>query len=552
MDVRYATSGEPRRDAFFDVWEGRDQNTGEPVLVHRLRESCGLEEPALRELVKEAGRASSLLHPHIVAVREARYEEGRPVVITALPRGQRLDSALAGGALRASRVARLSAHLCEGLAYAHERGVWHGGLTPSQVYLSQEREAEIAGFGTLGALARHPETTAYVRRQRVAFISPEEARGGTPIASSDIYALGVMLFRMATGRLPFVGPDPLAVARAHCEQPAPRPSEWAPGLPEALERCIVVALEKDPARRYASVKDLLLELRRIADDLEREEARAETQMAEAAMRLPEEALTRREAAKALTWVLGRGLLGLLLTLAGTLGAVTLVFLLLASPRHEVVVPDVIGMSEEEAKERLAPLGLELVAADEEYSEEVPPGGIARMITPYAGKKVRRGRQVRVSISRGRRKLRVPHVVDLDVDEAKKKIEAAELRAGQIVQEHSSMVPEGIVLRQQPGEGTRVPEGTALRLVVSKGPKELPRRDPDKMYSFLVKVRVPEGGEAHRVRIDVEDEDGATRMVYSELHLGGELAERKVVGKGNFVVRVYLDDELVREVKTGGE
>jgi len=552
MDSRYQTSGEPRREAFFDVWEGRDGDTSERVLMHVLRETCGQDEGGLREIAQEAERANRLLHPHIVAVRAVRLEEGRPVVITGVPRGESLESVLAAGALRPSVVARWGAHLCEALAYAHERGVCHGALTPGQVHLSGEKEVEIAGFGTLGALARCQGTTAYVRRQRVAFISPEEARGGIPAASSDIYALGVILFRMATGRLPFVGPDALAVARAHCEEPTPRPSEWAPGVPGALERCIVVALEKQPAHRYASAKELLLELRSIAEELEREEARAEQPRAPAALQLPEEALPRREAARALTWEVGRAVLWLLLTVAGGLLGVSLVFLVLASPEPEVRVPDVTGMTEQEAKQRLEPMGLQVVVADQEYSDKVAAGRIASMITPYADKTVRRGRQVRVSLSQGPRKLRVPYVVDLDLEAAKKSIKAEELSTGKIVKEHSNMAPQGIVLRQEPAGGTWVADDTAVRLVVSEGPEQLPPRDPNKLYSYVVRVRVPAGEQAHRVRIDVEDEGGEARTVYSELRLGGDVVEETAVGKGNFVVRVYLDDELVREVKTGGE
>lgn len=552
MGPRYETSGERTSDAFFDVFQGGDRDTGEPVLVHVLRETCGLAEAELRQVAEEAEYATRLLHPHIVATRAVRFEEGRPVVISGLPRGESLESALEAGPMRASAVARLGTHVCEALAYAHERGVCHGALSPAHIHPSGEKQAEVSGFGTWGALSRHRGAAAYVRRQRVAYISPEEARGEPPGASADIYALGVILFQMATGGVPFTSGDPLVVARAHCQEPPPRPSEWAPGLPAALERCIIVALEKNPAHRYASAKELLLELRRIAEDLEREEAAAEAQMAQVVAELPEEPLEWKEAARGVTWVLGRGVLGLLVILAGALGATSLVFLVLASPQPEVSVPDVTGMSLEEAEQLVEPLGLDLVAADEEYSDEVPAGAIARMITPYAGKKVRRGRQVRVSVSRGERKLPVPYLVDLDLDGAKEKLKAADLPLGKVVKEHNSMTPKGIVLRQQPEGGSRVPEGSTVSLVVSEGPEELPKLDPDKMYSYKVRVRVPPGEGTHRVRIDVEDEGGATRMAYSELHAAGDQVTETVAGKGSAVVRVYVDDELVQETRTGQE
>jgi len=172
-----------------------------------------------------------------------------------------------------------------------------------------------------------------------------------------------------------------------------------------------------------------------------------------------------------------------------------------------------------------------------------------MIAPYAGKRVRRGRQVRVAVSKGARDVRVPNVRDLTVEEAKQELEKANLRVAEPTEErrHDS-APKGHVIEQTPEAGAVVPEGTQVSLIRSAGQGQRPRVRPDTVSWYKVKVTVPVGDTTQRVRIEVENRDGSVYVAHDELHLRGHVAEADVQGVGAFTIRVYVNDELQREIR----
>ncbi len=549
MDARYEIGGEPERDAFFDVYAGRDRGTGDPVCAYLLRENCGLSPPEFRNLAASGQPLQQLLHPHIVRVRAATVQDERLAVVTDRPLGRPLSERLARGPLPAYTAVRIATHLCEALAYAHERGLVHGALRPECIHVDDEQQVQVADFGSWGLLARCEATTAYVRRYRAAYMSPEEARGNVPDAAADVYSAGVILYRALAGRLPFEADSPIDLARAHVSAEPLSLSSVVRAAPPALERVVLLALEKDPSRRFTSAKDLLRELRQLGRQLP-----PPPEAPPARVAAPAEQAPPKEAALNVARVLGRGLLGLAGIVGATLLAYAAIFFwLLYTHRSEVVVPDITGMTVAEATAAARKRGLKLVPAFEEYTTDVPAGRIVRMITPYADKRVGQGREIRVVVSKGVRKLVVPDVVDLRTEDAKKMIAEAKLKLGEVSEVHDELVPAKHIIRQSPRAGLRIPEGTQVSLVASKGPKEKPTRDPDEVYPYVVIVRVPtDSPELRRVRVDVEDPDGTMRTVYSQLHRGGEEVRETVAGRGEYRIQVYLDDELVREVETGEE
>ena len=551
MDVRYEITGAAERNVFFDVRHGRDRASGDRVQVHVLRESCGLSPERLEALAAQAAGLRSLAHPHIVSVRAAVCQGGQLTVATDEPQGAPLTERLVRGPLSPYEAVRIGTHLCEALAYAHERGLVHGALRPECIYAGAEDDVQVGDFGTWGLLAATAETTAFVRRYRAAYISPEEARGQVPTEASDVYSLGVILYRALAGRLPFQSANPLELARAHvASAPAPL-SAAAPTVPPALERAVLLTLEKDPARRFGSARELLKELRQLGRQLQ---PPPEPPPPPPVAAPREEPLPPREAVLSLGRVVGRSVLWLTATVGVTLGAFALVFFwLLYTHRAEVVVPDTTGMTVQEATAAAARRGLKLVPVLEEYTADVPAGRIVRMITPYPDKRVGQGRELRVVVSKGVRKLLVPDVTDLPREDATKMIARAKLKLGTVTEAEDELVPAKHVIRQTPGAGERVPEGTVVSLTVSKGPKEKPKRDPNEVYPYVVVVRVPKDSpELRQVRIDIEDPDGSMRTVYSQWQAGGEEVRETVAGRGAYKIQVYLDDELVREVKTGEE
>jgi serine/threonine-protein kinase len=542
-------------DRLFEVYEARDRfAAGQVVLLWVLSEHLGLSAEQLQQVARESRRAARLNHPHVASVIESGIDHGRLYILTELLACETLESRLRDGQpMPAGQAVRLAMHVCEALCYAHERGIVHGALSTASVRLPADGAVKLEDCATVGALARCEATAGYARRVRAHFISPEQARGALPGPGSDIYALGVILFRMLSGRFPFPGEDALEVARAHCVAPVPNIHDLNPRVPPPVARLVARTLAKDPEERYASARELLVELRRLAPP---EPAAPPVPVAAPpAAPEPEEAepLTRWAAAKVATWSLVRFSLQVLLAVAAAVVAVTLVFVwLFSTPRAAVRVPSVVGMDEVEAASALRARGLDLVVAGEVYSGDVPSGRIARMVSPYAGKEVREGRQVRVLVSKGPRGVQVPPVSGLRLEEATAALEKAGLSTGSVEKRRSATVREGRVVRTAPAAGAWVPSKTAVTLTVSEGPPENVQMDPDREVSFRVGVTVPGGPRSHRVEIDAVDTEGRRHTLHDELHSPGQRFEQVVTGRGWVVLRVYVDQELVREVRPEGE
>ncbi len=231
----------------FDVVEAEDTTSHDVVRLSLVGTTWEDAATLLPHVADQARRAEELIHPHICATRHVALD-GDCLYVAEQAAGETLEARLErGGPFPAAEAVGTIMHVCEALAYSHEQGLVHGALTSASVLIDGD-DVKLDGFGVLGAVARAAETSGLARRQRAAFISPEEARGNVPGPPSDIYAVGVILFQLLTGRPPFEGDDPMALARAHCYTPAPRVRDIAPKVPEALDRIVSRALAKDPAR----------------------------------------------------------------------------------------------------------------------------------------------------------------------------------------------------------------------------------------------------------------------------------------------------------------
>ncbi|MFQ5810022.1 MAG: PASTA domain-containing protein [Armatimonadota bacterium] len=560
-DGRFVIRGELDGGVLFDVFEADDTARGDVVRLSIVGATWEEAKTLLRHVEQEARRAEPLIHPHICVIRDLALDGDLLYVAQAAP-PEALDERLQRrGRLPASEAAGIMLHVCEALAYAHEQGVVHGALTTHSIRLDGD-EVRLDAFPVLGAIGRAEATTGLARRQRAAFISPEEARGNVPGPSSDIYAVGVILFHLLTGRLPFESDDPVALARAHCYTAPPRARDLVRDVPEAIDSIVSRALAKDPDRRPASMKSLLGQLREQVQRLEaRDTVRSETALRRELVssgkpaRPREQAaepnvLSRAELAKALVVAVGRSAVAGLLIVASAAGVVSLLFLWLIWTRlPEVTVPDVTRAARAEAMKRLGELGLTMVVAEERYSVDGPADTVVKMIAPYAGKRVRRGRQVRVIVSKGAENIRVPDVRHQTVAEATAELERMGLKPAARTEEREDYsAPEGHVIDQTPEVGAVVPQGTEVVLVRSAGPPKPRRVRPDTVSYYRVRLTVPAGDTAQQIRIEVQDQDGTVTIAHDQQHLRGHVAEALVEGVGVFTIRIYVDDTLWREIR----
>jgi serine/threonine-protein kinase len=243
------------------VWKAYHAPLDRDVAIKVLHPVFVDDAAFLERFHKEAKIVARLVHPHIVPVYDFSEEGGLPYLVMRYIEGETLKTVLRRGPLPLRRIVKVLRPAGEALAYAHGQGVLHRDIKPSNIMETPEGEVLLADFG----LARMMEDVdgAFSREVMVGtpqYISPEQARGEELDRGTDIYSLGVVLFEMLTGRVPFEGDTAQAIIRGQIFSPPPRPSQFVPTIPEVVERVVLKALAKERGDRYRSVEEMMAAL----------------------------------------------------------------------------------------------------------------------------------------------------------------------------------------------------------------------------------------------------------------------------------------------------
>ncbi len=249
------------------VYLARDRQLGEEVAL-KVIAGLGLTDPAAADrLRREASAARRISHPNVVRLHDLGEEGGLLFLSMEFVDGESLHQLLTrAGLLSPAQLRPIAAQICDALAAAHTAGVIHRDLKPANVLLDRQQRVKLIDFG-IARLAHSEGMTATGMVVGTAeYMAPEQIRGGTVDARTDVYALGVILYQALTGRPPFVGETPIAVSLAHCTDPVPPPSTIRGDLPPAWESLILRALAKDPRQRFQSMNEVRAALPVSPDD----------------------------------------------------------------------------------------------------------------------------------------------------------------------------------------------------------------------------------------------------------------------------------------------
>lgn len=395
------------------VYLARDEVLDREVALKVLRESYADDEGFVERFRREARSVASLNHPSVVQV----YDQGRAedgayfIAMEHVPGGTLKDRIKGEGRLEPGTAAGIAARVAEALQVAHERGIVHRDVKSQNILLSASGEAKVADFGIARAASSNTITETDVVLGTAAYMSPEQVRGERVGPASDLYSLGVVLYEMLTGWLPFRGDDPISTAMKHLNEPPPHPAEANPEVTEALDALVVRLLAKRPDDRYPSAAALAQDLVLVRDgqspvaaaptaplDGNTGETRVAPPVAPAGTTRTSGAPGRRAGLLPL--------LALLLVGVALLGVVSWALSRDASgPTREaggtgrVVVPDVTGLGSEEAQRRIEEAGLDPGSTREAASDEVDVGAVVEQ-DPPAGNKAERGTRVGLVLSTG--------------------------------------------------------------------------------------------------------------------------------------------------------
>ncbi len=517
LDGRYRVARTIARGGMATVYEATDLRLDRTVAVkvmhaQMLGHGQDGDDFAMR-FVREARAAARLSHPNVVAVFDQGDDDGVVYLAMEMVRGGTLRDVLAAEApLPPGRALALLEPVLSALAAAHRAGLVHRDVKPENVLIADDGTVKVADFGlarAVGADTRHTATQG-VLIGTVSYLAPELVVEGRGDARADVYAVGVVLYEMLTGRKPHDGQSPIHVAYQHVHADVPAPSARVPGLPGYVDALVARATARDRGRRPADADVLMRQVRRVAhalaegveDDPELELDLRPSPLpvvgpedvegsAEDPATTPGEAPGDERAVPVVEHTTaypatrapspdpaprarrGRGPLLLVLVLVLALAVAGGAYWV--GWGRYTAAPAVLGVGAGAAEERLASAGLELDVVDEAFSETVAAGRVIST-DPEPGARVLPGGTVEAVVSLGQERYDVPPLAGRGVDEAQDALLGLSLDPDDTVERYSEDVPEGTVIATRPSAGTTLRAGSPVDLVVSQGRRPRPVGD----------------------------------------------------------------------------
>lgn len=465
------------------IYKATDKVLKRNVAVKILRDEFTTDDEFIKRFEVEAQSAARLTHPNIVSIYDVGVDGNLYYIVMELIQGKTLKEIIVKekGPLPWKWSINVSIQIASALEMAHRNNIIHRDIKPHNIIITEDGVAKVTDFGIAKAVSNSTITAFGTTIGSVHYFSPEHARGGFTDAKSDLYSLGVVMYEMVTGRVPFDADTPVSVALKHMQEEPVEPIELNPNLPIAVNKIIMRALQKDTTLRYQTASEMLVDLKKSLKDPEGDfveeleyDPTARTQVIDTnAYRDNKQTKNSsgKKDGKFKTFVkTHKGLsifIGLLLLFVLSLGGTMLVLNLTNPP--EVAMPNVVGLSKEEAQKEIENVKLKFEIEKEEYNKDVPEGFIISQDPTYMEKfnKVKQGSTVKVVVSKGEEKTTVPKVVGMEKDKAVKALEDAKLKV-EIVEESSKKVQEGYVISQETSPDTEAFAGDTIKIHVSTG------------------------------------------------------------------------------------
>jgi serine/threonine-protein kinase len=557
-----------------DVYCAEDLQLGRRVALKLLHRRFADDEQFVERFRREASSAAGLQHPNIVGIFDRGEWDGTSYIAMEFVEGRTLKDIIVGrGPAPPEAAADITLQILRAARFAHKHGVVHRDIKPHNVLIDNDGRVRVTDFGIARAGVSDMTETGSVMGT-AQYLSPEQAQGKPVDARSDLYSIGVVLYELLTGRVPFDAESPVSVALMQVSEPPVAPMEVNPEVPPALDAVTLRAMEKDPARRYQDADEFIAAL---------ESARAAPMEVVPPPPVVEEVVEEEPGRRWWLWLIallalaaiGIGLYLLLrpeqLTVPRVVGLRSatasqivknrgfrvevvnvanaeverdrvaaqdplpnteapegsVVELTVSTGPGEAPVPNVVGQPRDQAEKQVRDAGFE-PRVERAFSDSVPNGRVIET-TPPGGTTIERGSTVVLQVSRGREQVEVPDVVGESEANARSELEGAGLRVGQVTEEASEEEP-GTVIEQDPAAGELAASDAAVNLVIAR-PVEVP--DVADSTEDEARATLEEAGFEVRVREQTVTDEAQDGVVLDQSPAAGE--ERRSGSRVTIVV-----------------
>jgi eukaryotic-like serine/threonine-protein kinase len=528
VDGRYRILHRVGSGGMAEVYCAQDLQLGRKVALKVLYRRFAEDQEFVERFRREASSAAGLQHQHVVSVYDRGEYDGTYYIAMEYLDGRSLKTIIREEApLEPDRAIDLAIQILRAARFAHRRGIIHRDFKPQNVIVDAEGRAKVTDFGIARAGASDMTQTGSIMGT-AQYLSPEQAQGEAVSAASDLYSIGIIVYEMLTGRVPFEGESAVTIALKQVNEPPVPPSAYNPAVSPALEAAVLRALEKHPALRFQDADEFIAAL---------EDARGAATTATHVVApvyaapagpptaieppvsepypYPSEPLPPREqrdGGRWWWWVLA------LLLVAGAVVAGAL--LLGGGGAKQVAVPVVVGADQANAEAKLRQEGFKTDATPK--TSQRPAGEVIGQ-DPAGGERADKGSTVELTVSSGPAQVAVPQVTGLTLKSAQGRLTRAGLKSSQR-EETSDSVPKGRVISATPPEGEKVDKGSEVALVVSTGPEQIDVPDETgKSFDEASSDLEAAGFKVTRKDQETTDEDPGT--VLSQNPKGGSQAAK---------------------------
>ena len=620
FDHRYEVQQKIGVGGMADVYRGKDTLLGRPVAIKILHQNFGSDQDFVARFKREAQAAGKLNHPNVVSMYDVGFDQGFHYIIMEYVSGCTLKEYIQhhGAQVTVQEAVKITVAIAEGLEHAHMMGIVHCDVKPHNILITDSGRVKVTDFGIARAI-NSATTMMYTNSVMGSahYISPEQASGKSINVSTDIYSLGVVLYELLTGEVPFRGETPVSVALQHVKDPVVAPRIKNAMIPPQLEQVVLIALEKEPGKRFGSISEMIQALRMSLGYRGGTSARPMQHDFATQVLPPLETEVLEEEEEQQEGILAKlGSLPQKYVIGGAVFAFLLAFLWAFLSfgnfwsNSTVDVPNVVGKQLSVATRLLEERHLR-VSSSEVTNSDVPAGQVISQ-SPEAGESVKEQRMVHLVVSKGAGDITIPDLQGMSFDQAREKLKALGLSIGKISYESDSSKEDGVVISQGLQAGGKASKGatvditinqtksttveipnvvgmtikeakealgnlglsiskisgsnedSAVVTAVSPAPGSSVKRDESITLvgqpkdgkkdganakqgttKGVVDVTVPNGRASQHVKLVVIDDDGG-RVVYDGTNAPGDRIVKSVSGSGNVRVQIYLNNVLVQE------